>query len=70
MTLRDCYIILGVSPNTTVEAVRRRYRALARQYDPDHHPDDPEAAAQFRQLAKLTKPSNNAAPGPGLPPRT
>ena len=52
MTVRDCYIILGVSPNTTMEEVRRRYRALARQYHPDHHPDDPEAAAQFRQLAE------------------
>jgi molecular chaperone DnaJ len=52
MTIRDCYIILGVSPHTAMEEVRRRYRALARQYHPDHHPDDPEAAAQFRQLAE------------------
>jgi len=52
MTVRDCYIILGVSRNTTLEEVRRRYRALARQYHPDHHPDDPEAAARFRQLAE------------------
>ena len=52
MTVRDCYIILGVSPNTAVAEVRRRYRALARQYHPDHHPDDPEAAARFRQLAE------------------
>ncbi len=52
MTVRDCYIILGVSPQTTMEELRRRYRALARQYHPDHHPDDPEAAAQFRQLAE------------------
>jgi molecular chaperone DnaJ len=35
-----------------MEEVRRRYRALARQYHPDHHPDDPEAAALFRQLAE------------------
>ena len=35
-----------------MEEVRRRYRALARQYHPDHHPDNPEAAAQFRQLAE------------------
>ncbi len=52
MTVRDCYIILGVAPNTSMEEVRRRYRALARRYHPDHHPDDPEAAAQFRQLAE------------------
>lgn len=52
MTIRDCYIILGVSPRSTLEEVRRRYRALARDYHPDHHPDDPKAAAQFRRLAE------------------
>jgi molecular chaperone DnaJ len=52
MTIRDCYIILGVSSRTNMEEVRRRYRALARQYHPDHHPDDPEAVAQFRRLAE------------------
>jgi molecular chaperone DnaJ len=35
-----------------MEEVRQRYRALALQCHPDHHPDDPEAAAQFRQLAE------------------
>ena len=52
MTIRDCYIILGVSARTSMEEVRRRYRALARQCHPDHHPDDPEAVAQFRRLAE------------------
>jgi molecular chaperone DnaJ len=35
-----------------MEEVRRRYRALAWQYHPDHHPDDPEAPARFRQLTE------------------
>ncbi len=52
MTIRDCYLILGISPQTSMEEVRRRYRALARQYHPDHHPDDPEAANHFRRLAE------------------
>lgn len=52
MTVRDCYLILGISPQTTMAEVRRRYRALARQYHPDHHPDNPEAAARFRRLAE------------------
>ncbi len=52
MIVRDCYLILGVSPNATMAEVRRRYRALARRCHPDHHPDDPEAAAQFRRLAE------------------
>jgi molecular chaperone DnaJ len=52
MTIRDCYLILGVPPKTTMEEVRRRYRALARQYHPDHHPDDPQAATRFRRLVE------------------
>ena len=52
MTIRECYLILGVSSRTSLEGVRRRYRALARQCHPDHHPDDPAAAAQFRRLAE------------------
>ncbi len=52
MNVRDCYLILGVSPSTSMEEVRRRYRALALEYHPDHHPDDPQAACQFRQLCE------------------
>jgi molecular chaperone DnaJ len=52
MTIRECYLILGVSSRTSLEGVRRRYRALARQCHPDHHPDDPAATAQFRRLAE------------------
>jgi molecular chaperone DnaJ len=51
MTTQDCYRILGVSPGTAWEEIRRRYRTLARQYHPDHNPDDPGAAAHFRRLA-------------------
>ncbi len=35
-----------------MEEVRRRYRVLARECHPDHHPEDPKAAAHFRQLAE------------------
>jgi len=52
MIIRDCYRILGVSPNAPLAEVRQRYRSLARQHHPDHHPDDPEAAIHFRQVAE------------------
>ncbi len=52
MIIRDCYRILGVSPNAPLAEVRRSYRSLARQHHPDHHPDDPEAGIRFRQLAE------------------
>jgi len=50
-TLED-YLILGVSPRATWEEIQRRYRTLAWQYHPDHHPEDPKAAAQFRRLVE------------------
>ncbi|RJR41362.1 MAG: J domain-containing protein [Deltaproteobacteria bacterium] len=50
-TLED-YRILGVSPRATWEEIQRRFRTLAWQYHPDHHPENPDAAAQFRRLAE------------------
>jgi molecular chaperone DnaJ len=55
MATLDYYRILGVTPKTTPEEIRRRYRVLARQHHPDRNPDDPEAAARFRLLAEAYK---------------
>lgn len=52
MATLDYYRILGVSPRATWEEIQHRYRALAWQFHPDHHPGDPEAAAQFRLLVE------------------
>jgi molecular chaperone DnaJ len=52
MARLDYYRILGVSPRATWEEIQHRYRALAWQYHPDHNPDDPEAASQFRRLVE------------------
>ncbi|MHB8066722.1 MAG: DnaJ C-terminal domain-containing protein [Desulfobaccales bacterium] len=52
MATLNYYRILGISPRATWEEIQHRYRALARQCHPDHHPDDPEAAAQFRVLVE------------------
>jgi molecular chaperone DnaJ len=52
MATLDHYRILGVSPRATWEEIQHRYRALAWQYHPDHNPDDPEAATQFRLLVE------------------
>jgi molecular chaperone DnaJ len=52
MPALDYYRILGVSPRSSLEEVRRRYRALAMQYHPDRNPDNPKAAAHFRQVVE------------------
>jgi molecular chaperone DnaJ len=46
------YRILGVKRSSTMEEVRRRYRVLARQHHPDLNPEDPDAAARFRQVVE------------------
>lgn len=52
MAAPDYYRILGVKRSCSVEEVRRRYRLLARQHHPDLNPDDPDAAARFRQVVE------------------
>ena len=52
--------------------MRRRYRVLAMQYHPDRNPDNPEAAAHFRQVVEAFEAIQSArsrekAPGPRQP---
>jgi curved DNA-binding protein CbpA len=35
----DPYQVLGLSPDSDDEAVRRRYLELVRRYSPEHHPE-------------------------------
>jgi molecular chaperone DnaJ len=52
MATRDYYRILGVSPKSPWDEVRRRFRLLAQEHHPDRNPDDPEAAARFRLVVE------------------
>ncbi|HKF50679.1 MAG TPA: DnaJ domain-containing protein, partial [Candidatus Acidoferrales bacterium] len=50
MANSDYYVVLGVARGAAAREIRRAYRALARQYHPDLHPNDPAAAGKFREL--------------------
>lgn len=38
------YAVLGLEPGATDDEIKKKYRTLVKQYHPDLHPDDPEAA--------------------------
>jgi curved DNA-binding protein len=46
------YEILDVSPDATVEDIKRAYRRLARQYHPDLNPGDKTAEETFKNLVE------------------
>ncbi len=48
--MRDPYTVLGVSPDATEEEIKRAYRRLAKQYHPDLHPGDAEAARKMQEI--------------------
>lgn len=50
MAKRDPWEILGVRPGASEDEVHAAYRALARKWHPDRHPDDPSAADRFREI--------------------
>jgi len=49
---QDLYRRLGVSPSASHEQIVAAYRRLSLLAHPDTCPDDPEAAARFRQLTE------------------
>ncbi|NET60914.1 MAG: DnaJ domain-containing protein, partial [Symploca sp. SIO2E6] len=49
---RNYYQILQVATDATTEAIKQAYHHLARQYHPDLHPDNPEAAERFKEITE------------------
>jgi len=46
----DPYKVLGVSPGATQEEIKKAYRRKAKEYHPDLHPNDPEAARKMNEI--------------------
>jgi curved DNA-binding protein CbpA len=63
--MRNLYDRLGVRPDDDAETLKKAFRKAAKASHPDHHGDDPQAAARFRQISEayeiLRDPEQRAA---------
>lgn len=46
----DPYRILGVAPGSQPEEIKKQYRELVKQYHPDLHPEDEDAARKMSEI--------------------
>jgi molecular chaperone DnaJ len=55
----DPYKVLGVSRDASKEEIKKAYRKKAKEYHPDLHPDDPEAARKMNEINEAYDMLNN-----------
>ena len=52
MSQQDYYRILSVSPDASVEEIKKAYRKLALETHPDRNPDDVKAEEKFKRISE------------------
>ena len=52
MKFRDYYDVLGVDKSADVKTIRKAYRKLAKEFHPDHNPDNIEAEDKFKEISE------------------
>jgi molecular chaperone DnaJ len=57
--IEDPYKVLGVSRDATKDEIKKAYRKKAKEYHPDLHPDDPEAARKMNEVNEAYDMLNN-----------
>ncbi|MCD8020261.1 MAG: DnaJ domain-containing protein [Clostridiales bacterium] len=55
----DPYKVLGVSRDASKDEIKKAYRAMAKKYHPDLHPDDPKANEKMNEINEAYDMLNN-----------
>ena len=63
MHISECYRLLGIPRNATLDDIKVAYRRLARKYHPDVNQDDPTATDKFRLVQEAYKMLKDADKG-------